>query len=250
MGNLREDSSLDSSSLSLGGSENREPGARKCLRRGCENHYTPRRWNQQFCGHPECQVLVRRWQAAKRQRRVRQTADGRQRHRDRERQRRDIDRQNGSNAASTEPASEATQSSTNRAWSRCRRYPENFCDRPGCYDPVRASRSKAAKYCSDGCRRAVHRVRDRERKWLKRHALAKQILRATHGCRQSRMPINQLPNFGIHEPASMQPPPSDQFFNYGNPGNSDLSSETIQRRKTDGYQRDSGSKSRAPPAAE
>ncbi len=130
------------------------------------------------------------------------------------------------------------------------RYPENFCDRPGCYDPVRASRSKAAKYCSDGCRRAVHRVRDRERKWLKRHALAKQILRATHGCRQSRMPINQLPNFGIHEPASMQPPPSDQFFNYGNPGNSDLSSETIQRRKTDGYQRDSGSKSRAPPAAE
>ncbi len=107
-------------------------------------------------------MLVRRWQAAKRQRRVRQTADGRQRHRDRERQRRDIDRQNGSNAASTEPASEATQSSTlSRVVTLQAAIQKIFVIARAVTIRWRARAARLPSTASDGCRRAVHRVRDR-----------------------------------------------------------------------------------------
>jgi hypothetical protein len=56
-----------------------------------------------------------------------------------------------------------------RAWSRSKNFFAPFCDRPGCYDAVRSSCRRQARYCSDGCRQALRRVRDRERKWLHRH---------------------------------------------------------------------------------
>ena len=57
------------------------------------------------------------------------------------------------------------------AWSRSKKFSAPFCDRPGCYDAVRPSCRCQARYCSDDCRQAVQRVRDRERKWLNRHTL-------------------------------------------------------------------------------
>jgi hypothetical protein len=48
--------------------------------------------------------------------------------------------------------------------SRCSKLPENFCDRPGCYDATRNSQRNHAKYCGNDCRNAVDRVKDRQRK--------------------------------------------------------------------------------------
>lgn len=178
MGNINS-SSHDVVSLSFKNHGNRERRERKCLRKECENCYVPRRWNQRFCQEPDCQRLVRRWQAAKRQRRQRETEAGRKNHRERERGRRELKRQQPPNAVATKPHAPA-----NCAWSRSKQIPENFCDRPGCYEETRYSPKVASKYCGDTCREAVARVRDRERKWLMRQASTKTSIPASSYQRQ------------------------------------------------------------------
>jgi len=253
VGNLREDCSSDSNSLSLAGSKNREAGRCICLRRGCDNHFTPRRWNQQFCGQPECQQLLRRWQAAKRQRRVRQTAEGRARHNQRERERRLAKRQLRNQAGElqpTSPAETAPSTPAERAWSRCKLFPKDFCDRPGCYDPVRPSRSQAARYCGDECRKAVERVRDRCRKRLVRQQLKNDLRLLTQ--RQRWQPSNseQVPMALMDEPPNPLASGTQRVRNYWFSDSSGLSSEAFSRRQVDDQQRNSGSRSRPPPAQE
>jgi hypothetical protein len=64
-----------------------------------------------------------------------------------------------------------------RAWSRRRRSCGNSCQRPGCYEPVRPSCRAPARYCSEQCRAAVQRVRDRERKHKRRKAKPRRMRR-------------------------------------------------------------------------
>ncbi len=136
-------------------------GWRCCLRKGCGRRFQARRYNQRYCREPECLAEVRRWQAAKRQQKCRLQPGARQRHAEAERQRRK--RPRGC------PAAEARKPVANSgAWSRSRRHPEIFCDRPGCYESPRDSPRAAAAYCGDDCRGAMHQARDRERKWLRR----------------------------------------------------------------------------------
>lgn len=78
------------------------------------------------------------------------------------------------------------------AWSRSKKTPASFCNRPGCYRAVRCSHRCHARYCSDECRQAMKRVHDRERKWLARNTeagrfkrrleyeAARRVRRATH----------------------------------------------------------------------
>ena len=250
MGNLREDSSSDSRSLSLPGSENRGSGSCKCLRRGCENHYTPRRPNQQFCGQPECQRLVRRWQAAKRQRRVRETEQGRQRHNRRERERRLAKRQRRDQASAPEQPAVATISPPQRAWSRCKAHPKDFCDRPGCYDPVRPSRSRAARYCGNSCRRAVERVRDRCRKHFKRQQFKQEhpVMIDRDSSQRSQQHSESLKQ--ADHPMINSKDDSQLVRDYRSADITGLSSEAFSRRQVNAEQRDSGSLSRPPPAQE
>lgn len=146
-------------------------GPRTCLRKGCGCVFQPTRWNQRYCPDPECRRLVRRWQAARRQRKHREREENRQRHAQAERSRRERNRQQARQRI--KPATSAAEIPENgRAWSRCNDYPEIFCDRPGCYEPRRDSCRAPARYCSDECRQAVRRVLDRERKWLQRNNLA------------------------------------------------------------------------------
>ena len=95
-------------------------------------------------------------------------AEGRQQHAEAERQRR---QRKASQAGSPQASQAATTDAAaeSRAWSRSEKHPEVFCDRPGCYQPVRNSPRAPARYCSDACRAAVERARDRERKWLLRN---------------------------------------------------------------------------------
>lgn len=63
-------------------------GWRICLRKGCQQRYQASHWRQRYCRNPDCLGELRRWQAAKRQRKRRATAEGRAKHAQAERQRR------------------------------------------------------------------------------------------------------------------------------------------------------------------
>lgn len=250
MGNLLEDSSSDSRSLSLTDSENRESGQCKCLRRGCENHYTPRRWNQRFCGEPECRRLVERWQAAKRQRRVRQTEQGRERHKRRERERRQAKRQRRDQTSTSEQPAASEIRPRQCAWSRCKAHPKDFCDRPGCYDSVRPSRSRAARYCSNDCRRAVERVRDRCRKHFMRQQFKRGLGGITARDSLNHSQHDRLCESPLNEAMIDSEGDSKLVRNYRSAEFVGLSSEAFSRRQVDDQQRNFGSFSRPPPAQE
>lgn len=235
---------------------------RHCLRRGCDNRYQPRQWNQHFCQAPDCRAELNRWRAAKRQRRWRSNEENRLRQAQRERERRSIATQTERMAAAAElaaghwlnsagnaiaghecvadesvqPGKLSTLSGVDPsscqatcalepvvippgdcrgALSRNSRIPEDFCDRPGCYEPTRPSlRKTRVKYCSDACFRAMQRVRDRERKW--------------------RMRVRQR---------------AAAVFNYGTGPRARLSSPPVPRLRSDKQhaQTDSGCRPRSPP---
>lgn len=154
----------------------RRLGRRICLRKGCGRIYQARRWNQRYCQRPECLKLVRRWQAAKRQKERRRRPEARATHAAAERQRRARRPAEGSRQTRSQctPKSDDDQDQApdQGAWSRSRNFSAPFCDRPGCYEAVRSSCRCQARYCSDDCRQAVRRVLDRERKWLARNSQA------------------------------------------------------------------------------
>jgi hypothetical protein len=136
----------------------RRPRARICLRKGCGSKYQPRRWNQRYCQDPECQRLVRRWQAARRQARRRQDEVAKSEHAEAERARRR--RVLSSPQVPNVPGVAAARGHATNIFS-----PTPLCDRPGCHEvPPKSGRSQS-HYCCAACRQAVQRVRDRERKW-------------------------------------------------------------------------------------
>ena len=150
-------------------------GWRSCLRKGCGRRFQARQYNQRYCREPECLGEVHRWQAAKRQQKCRSQPGARQRHAEAERQRRQQRASEAPKPWEGEPTitdMEAGSSAKSGAWSRSRRHPQIFCDRPGCYRPLRDSARAPASYCGDDCRAAMRRARDRERKWLKRKTQA------------------------------------------------------------------------------
>ena len=51
------------------------------------------------------------------------------------------------------------------ALSRCDAIPKDFCDRPGCYEPKVISQGNTSKYCGPACRNAIHRARERIRRY-------------------------------------------------------------------------------------
>lgn len=245
LGNTQDQSSVDLSPLSLSCRPKRELSERNCLRKGCSHRYYPRRWNQRYCQAPECQRELRRWQAAKRQRRRRETAEGRERHRDRERQRRERQRQQP-------PVSPARSEDDNPcrpdsgAWSRSKEIPEDFCDRPGCYEPTRPSPRTPAKYCGDECRTAMANVRDRERKWLMRHTFGLPVRRTmSRGC--GRRPSVYSQN--RHCPVDAAPSRLD-VVDYRWSGVDGLSFSDHPRSSIDDHQRDSSTRPRPPPTAQ
>ncbi len=155
---------------------------RTCLRKGCGRVYLPNRWNQRYCQEPECQQLVKRWQAAKRQRAHRRSPRNRKRHAEAEAKRR---RDRAARPPSSNHAAVEKTSCQDRAWSRSRTILGEFCDRPGCYEPLPEHSRAPARYCGHDCRQAVRRVHDRERKWLSRNRHRVPHLRSHQACSAS-----------------------------------------------------------------
>jgi hypothetical protein len=143
---------------------------RTCHRRGCGRKFLPRSWNQRYCREPKCLRLLHGWQATKRQRERRRQAEKRRQHADAERERRR--RQREAKASRPDAASPVRLSAgaqvCPRAWSRSHKTPQDFCDRAGCYDPLRGPRRGPAQYCGPDCAQAQRRVQDRERKFKAR----------------------------------------------------------------------------------
>lgn len=147
--------------------------SRSCLRKGCGQTFQPGRWNQRYCREPGCLRELRRWQAAKRQRVFRQSAENRKRHAQAEARRRRAKKEaaDAADGATKNPSGEAvrgpsSESAQGGAWSRSNEIPADFCGRPGCYEPLPTDSRAPARYCGGDCRQAMRRVRDRERKWL------------------------------------------------------------------------------------
>jgi hypothetical protein len=139
---------------------------RSCLRKGCGSLYHPTQWNQRYCQQADCLRQVRRWQAAKRQRDHRRLPANRKRHAEAEAQRR---RDRAERQARQDPVAVEATVHLDGAWSRSKTIPAEFCDRPGCYEPLSGDSRAPTRYCGADCRQAVRRVLDRERKWLTRN---------------------------------------------------------------------------------
>ena len=143
---------------------------RTCHRRGCGRVFTPRSWNQRYCRESHCLRLLHRWQATKRQRARRRQAEKRQQHADAERERRRRQREAQASPPGEAPPVRLVASArvAPRAWSRSPEILPDFCDRPGCYDPLPGPRRGPAQYCGADCAQAQRRVHDRERKFQAR----------------------------------------------------------------------------------
>jgi hypothetical protein len=225
-------------------------GRRKCLRKGCQREFRPRQWNQRYCREPECLREVKRWQAAKRQRQRRATAEGRQRHAEEERQRRKRD-----SAPAGGPANEpvGVDTADALAWSRsAKNLPEIFCDRPGCYEPPRPSAPATAHYCSDACREAMRRVRDRERKYLARKTQAGRLKRQQEYRAAKLKRCQALPSRHRFrgDSSSVQPGPSPgSVLGSGRDGGRRLGFPGPQEVTTDDSETTLGPRPRASPAS-
>ncbi len=137
----------------------RRPRARVCLRKGCGCKYQPRRWNQRYCQDPDCRRLVRNWQAARRQVQRRLDAATKAQHAEAQRARRQR-----AKSVPQAPQDPAVAAARGHAAEIIFRAP--CCHRPGCPEPPLKSIRNPAHFCGPACRQAMHRVLERERKWL------------------------------------------------------------------------------------
>jgi len=218
--------------------------SRACLRKGCGRIFQAVRWNQRYCREPDCLREVHRWQAAKRQRAYRQSPANRERHAEAERRRRARAKRQPSAADSANPAS------ADNAWSRSKANSKDFCNRPGCYEPLPTATRAPARYCGSHCRQAVRRVLDRERKWLLRHVYARREPSNKSTRASSSEPLslpsriaaaageNQAPLVGNYRAAPQQPLSSSRFDSQQAEGEAH-----VEHSKTH-----SGRRSRPPPS--
>lgn len=131
--------------------------SRLCLLKGCERRFHPSRPRSRYC-REECRAAARQWSKASARQRYRSTEKGRSRHREQNRRYR-IHRKLRAVCPPDPPHGSCEGD-----------HKENkdgfFCRRPGCYELVcPPRRSPLQKYCKEGCRRAVWRVIERERRW-------------------------------------------------------------------------------------
>lgn len=221
--------------------------SRACLRKGCAHFFQPERWNQRYCPHLECRKLVRRWQAAKRQRQRRSRPEVR-------RERAVLAQQERARRRE-EPRSAVTTSARNidhvardPPWSRSRKNLPPFCDRPGCYEARRPATRCAAHYCGDECRQAVRRVYDRERKWLSRQTMAGRFKRKLEYETRRETPHGGAQAAKDRGPNLLGAEHQTPVVNYQLPGHSAVLCGDFPEAQTDDSQTSAGSRPRAPPA--
>lgn len=160
------------------------PGCHRCLLKGCEVWFLPRRPQARYCS-PACQEAARRWRCWHSCQRFRATAHGKELRRDQARRYRIRLRQRSSLTLPTPPDDDVELTSpviepltshgsepppivtTTGEGQRPAKTSEKSCGlpchRPGCYVLfLPSAHSPDQKFCSDSCRQALRRVRQRE----------------------------------------------------------------------------------------
>ena len=137
---------------------------RRCLLKGCERWFTPKRPQSRYCSE-ECAEAARRWRRVKASRRYRATANGRERRREQQRRYRQGRRARLALAS----AGVAAAREGKRPACACEKSAERMCDRPGCYVVFLVEHEHSCRrFCSVACRLALRRVLDREARYRQR----------------------------------------------------------------------------------
>ena len=152
---------------------------RRCLLKGCERLFWPRRPQARYCSEG-CQQAARRWRRRQASRRYRASDSGRERRRDQARRYRQRLRERSTASAAVALPDEGQRPASAREDFQARR-----CERPGCYEhfPVKQERS-CRRFCSVACRLALRRVLDRESRYRAR----RRQRRGERGTRRARPP--------------------------------------------------------------
>jgi len=160
------------------------PGCHRCLLKGCEDWFLPRRPQARYCS-PACQKAARGWRRWLSCQRFKATVHGKELRREQARRYRIRLRQRSSLAELMPPAHDVELTSpviesqtstgsepppvvtTTGEGQRPAKISEKFCGlpchRPGCYVLfLPSARSPDRKFCSESCRQALRRVRQRE----------------------------------------------------------------------------------------
>jgi hypothetical protein len=152
---------------------------RRCLLKGCERLFWPRRPQTHYCSEG-CRQAARRWRRWQASQRYRATDQGRERRREQSRRYRQRLRERQSASADVDPAREGQ-----RAASASQDFPTRPCDRPGCYELFAIPHEHSCKrFCSLACRLALRRVLDREA----RYRVRRRRRRGEHVTRPARSP--------------------------------------------------------------
>jgi predicted nucleic acid-binding Zn ribbon protein len=166
------------------------PGCHRCLLKGCEDWFLPRRPQARYCS-PACQKAARSWRRWHSCQRFKATDHGKKVRRDQARRYRIRLRRRSSLTQPTPPDDDGeltspviepltsrgsepppivtTTSEGQRPAKICEDSRGLPCHRPGCYVLfLPSARSPDQKFCSDSCRQALRRVRQRELRLRKR----------------------------------------------------------------------------------
>lgn len=136
---------------------------RRCLLKGCERLFWPRRPQAHYCSEA-CRLEARRWRRWQASQRYRATDRGRERRREQSQRYRQRRRERQTASADVNSPREGQRASPGSADFQARP-----CDRPGCYVlfPIPHEHS-CKRFCSVACRLALRRVLDREARWRAR----------------------------------------------------------------------------------
>ncbi len=136
---------------------------RRCLLKGCERPFWPRRPQARYCSEG-CQQAARRWRRRQASQRYRATDRGLERRRDQAQRYRQRRRERQIASAEAESLREGQRPAS--ANEDC---PRRRCERPGCYEQFSIQHEHSCqRFCSVACRLALRRVLDREARYRAR----------------------------------------------------------------------------------
>jgi hypothetical protein len=142
-----------------------KPRTRRCLLKGCERVFRPVCHQARYCS-AECRAAARRWSQKRSQEAYRGSEKGRESRQRQSRAYRERVKQRDREQALAGGDAEASEGHHREVFSE-----GILCARPGCYERVVASlRSPLQCFCSSLCRKALHRVLEREARWRRRVA--------------------------------------------------------------------------------
>lgn len=136
---------------------------RRCLLKGCERLFWPRRPQTRYCSEGCCRA-ARQWRCWQASQRYRVTEHGRERRREQSQRYRQRLRERQAASADVDRLREGQ-----RPAPACEDSSTRPCDRPGCYEQFSIPHEHSCKrFCSVMCRLALRRVLDREARYRAR----------------------------------------------------------------------------------